>query len=139
MKFIADDGMIFDTMDECEEYEKIQSEGKEIAQLWYNYITTYDEKGRMIESSYDAKINIKLYLDDTAEIFANDNTAFLNIDCTSCEWEKIKKYFSNEYGLILPSYARGFFRYDYEEGYWISFNNDYEKFKKKWTPMGICF
>ena len=139
MKFIADDGQIFDTMEECEEYEKMNSEGKEIAILLNNYITMYDEKGSMIESSYDVKENIKLYLDDTANIFASDNTAFLNVDCTNSEWGKIKKYFSSEYGLILPSYARGFFRYNYEEGYWISFHKDYEEFRKKWAPMGICF
>lgn len=138
MKFIADDGKIFDTMEECEEYEKMNNCGKEIAQLWYNYITTYDETGHMIESSYDFKKDIKSYLDDTEAIVADD-TIFLSIDCTKCEWEKIKKYFNEEYGLVLPSYARGLFRYDYEVEKWISFNNDYEEFKKKWSPMGIRF
>lgn len=139
MKFIADDGKIFDTMDACEEYEKMNNEGKEIAQLWYNYITMYDETGHMIESSYDFKNNIKSYLDDTANLIAADNTAFLSMDCTSGEWKKIEKYFSNEYGLTLPSYARGFHRYDYEWGQWISLHKDYEEFKKKWAPMGIRF
>lgn len=138
MKFIADDGKIFDTMEECEEYEKINSEGKEIAQLWYNYITTYNETGHMIESSYEYTNKIKDYLDDTAAIVADD-AIFLSIDCTSGEWEKIKKYFDKEYGLVLPSYARGLHRYAYEIEEWISFHNDYEAFKKKWASMGIRF
>ena len=138
MKFIADDGKIFDTMEECEEYEKMNSEGKEISQLWYNHITIYDAAGHMIESSYDFKKDIKSYLDNTADIFTDD-AVFLDINCTNCEWEKIKKYFHNEYGLNLPSYARGFFRYDFGTEHWISFHNDYEEFKKKWAPMGIRF
>lgn len=138
MKFIADDGKIFDTMDECEEYEKINGEGKEIARLWYNYITMYDATGHMIESSYDYKKDIKSYLEDTATIFCND-TVFLDIDCTSCEWEKIKKYLYKEEGLILPSYARGFFRYDFGTEHWISFHKDFEEFKEKWAPLGIRF
>lgn len=136
MKFIADDGKIFDTMGECEEYEKMNNEGKEIAQLWYNYITTYDATGHMIESSYEYTKEIKSYLDDTAYI-VTDDTIFLDIDCTSDEWGKIRKYFAEEYGLILPSYARGFFRYDFETEHWISFHKDYEEFKEKWAPMGI--
>ena len=138
MKFIADDGKIFDTMEECEEYEKMNNEGKEIAQLWYNSIITYDETGHMIESSYDYKYDIKSYLDDTAAI-VSDNTIFLVINSTRDEWEKIKNYFDKEYGLILPSYVRGFFRYDYETEHWINFSKDYDEFKKKWAPMGIRF
>lgn len=138
MKFIADDGKIFDTMEDCEEYEKINNEGAEIARLWYNNITAYDGTGHKIESSYDFKKDIKSYLDDTANIIVDD-TVFLNIDCTSCEWEKIKKYLYKEYGLILPSYTRGHSRYSYTTEKWINFLDDYEEFKEKWAPMGICF
>lgn len=138
MKFVADDGKIFDTMEECEEYEKLNNEGNKIAQLWYNYITTYDETGHMIESSYNYTKEIKDYLDDTATIVVDD-TIFLDIHCTSDEWEKIKKYFDKEYGVVLPSYVRGFHRYDYEMEEWTSFHNDYEAFKKKWEPLGIRF
>ena len=138
MKFVANDGKIFDTMEDCEEYEKMNNEGTGIAQLWYNNITTYDETGHKIESSYDFKKDIKSYLDDTANIIVDD-TIFLNINCTNYEWEKIKKFFYNEYGVILPSYTRGHSRYDYTTDEWINFLDDYEEFKKKWAPMGICF
>lgn len=138
MKFIADDGKIFDTMEECEEYEKMNSEGKEIAELWYNYISTYDATGHMIESSYDYKKDIKSYLEDTATNIIYD-TEFLSINCTSCEWEKIKKYLYQEYGLNLPSYTRCLFRYNYETEQWINFHEDYEEFKKRWAPLGIRF
>ena len=138
MKFIADDGKIFDTLEECEEYEKLNNEGNKIAQLWYDCITTYDDTGHTIESLYDYKKDVKSYLDDTAAI-VTDYAIFLDIGCTSDEWKKINKYFYKKYGLVLPSYVRGLSRYDYEEEHWISFSNDYDEFKKRWAPMGIRF
>lgn len=139
MKFVADDGQVFNTMEECEEYEKMNNEGGEIAQLWYNNITTYDGTGHTVESLYDFKKDVKSYLDNTADIVVKD-TIFIHITSTSDEWEKIKKYLYQEYGLILPSYgARGLYRYDDNTQRWINFRDEYEEFKKKWAPMGIRF
>lgn len=138
MKFVSDDGKFFDTMEECEEYEKMNNEGREIAQLWKNNITTYDGTGDIIESSYDFKKDIKSYLEDTADIVVKD-VIFIHIASTSGEWGKIKTYLYQEYGLILPSYTRGLWRYDNNTQHWISFHNEYEEFKEKWAPMGIRF
>lgn len=52
MKFIADDGKIFDTIAECEEYEHMENEGKKIAELWQKYITTYNKNGGVTESTW---------------------------------------------------------------------------------------
>lgn len=137
MKFIADDGKIFDTMEECEEYEKIQSEGKEIAALWYGFITMYDEDGDVIKSQFSWDKEIKDYLDDTAAKIV-DESWFIKIECDDCSWDKIYHYFINECGVYLPK-DRGIWRYDNMMDEWVEFNKDYEEFKKKWTPVGIRF
>lgn len=137
MKFIADDGKIFDTMEECEEYEKIQSEGKEIAMLWHNFITIYDEYGEVMESQFDWEEETTNYLCDTANICCDD-TIFIKIDCPEYDWEKIKDYFVNEYGTYLPDYAKDIFRYN-ENDEWVNFRKEYETFKKKWALVGVRF
>lgn len=135
MKFIADDGKIFDTMEECEEYEKVQSSGKEIATLWHDFVTMYDDDGEVIKSKFNWIKETKEYLYHTSDILCNE-AYFIKIDCSASDWKKIKEYFMDEYGAYLPNYEKDVFRYtDNEE--WISFHEDYAAFKKKWTSVGV--
>ena len=137
MKFIADDGKIFDTMEECEEYEKMQDKGKEIAVLWHDFITTYDEDGEVVKSKFNWNKQTKDYLDNTSEIICNE-AWFIKIDCSASDWEKITKYFNNEYGNYLPEYEKDTFRYSSDDE-WISFHKDYTAFKEKWASVGVRF
>lgn len=136
MKFVADDGKIFDTMEECEEYEKMNGEGQEIARLWYDYVTTYNMAGKITEPLSSVK-NTKLFLHEVSEIISDsDDSAFIYI-APDCPWEKIRDYLYEEYGYELPDDGDGFWRYDDEKCEWIRFENEFKNFKANWVPVGI--
>lgn len=137
MKFIADDGQIFDTMEECEEYEHMANEGKKIAELWQKYVTTYNKNGEVTESTYDIDKNISSFLEETSELLYTDESSFIRIDDSDdYDWNTICKFFRDEYGTILPN-KKGLWRYDWEWGEWVTFEEEYRNFKNKWAPMGI--
>lgn len=138
MKFIADDGKIFDTMEECEEYEKVLGEGKEVAVLWHDFITMYDNDGKVIRSTFNYDKETHNYLNHTNDICLNE-AFFIRIDCSAYDWEKITNYFSNEYGAYLPSYEKDIFRYDTSNDEWVSFHEEYTNFKEKWASVGVRF
>lgn len=142
MKFVADDGKIFDTMEECEEYEQIHSVGKEIAQLWYNNITTYDNEGRVTEPDTDVN-DTSNYLKEVYDIMSDCyKSTFIQIGCSHSEWMKIRKYFEEEYGINLPieylPIECGTWRYDNDNYEWINFEKELKTFKENWAPLGIC-
>ena len=137
MKFIADDGKIFDTMAECEEYEHMENEGKKIAELWQKYITTYNKNGGVTESTYAIDKDPSLCLEETSELLFTDEVSYIRIDCSDdYDWNTICEFFRDEYGTILPK-KKGFWRYDWEWGEWVNFEEEYKKFKNNWAPMGI--
>lgn len=149
MRFIADDGKIFDTAEECREYEekednKVKTDensGKEIAELWDNYICTYNSEGHEIKPRYNQE-NFKDYLNDVEDIL--ESASFIIICCTDEEWEKISKYLRVKYNICcLPSYhgprlmPLGLWRYDTFTADWIKFSEEYENFKATWAPMNV--
>ena len=135
MRFIADDGKIFNTIDECEEYEKVQNQGKEIAIVLNNYVTIYDEHGQELTPTTNWEDNISDYLDIIAK-FITYESYFIKIDTDNDVWEKVYNYFYNEYGVYLPHFC-GLWRYSLDDHEWIEFKKDYDNFKKMWAPMGI--
>ena len=138
MKFVADDGKIFNTMEDCEEYEKMCNVGKKIAQLWYNNVTTYDNEGRQTEPDSEVN-NTYNYLKEVCNIMDEcDESAFINIQCNHNEWMEILHFFNTEYGISLPT-EKGLWRYDNDENEWVNFEKELETFKKSWAPLGICF
>lgn len=138
MKFIADDGKIFDTMDECEEHEKMGNEGKRIAELWQKYVTTYNKNGNAIESSYSIDKETSLFLEETSELLYTEDSSYIRINCDNYNWNIICKFFHDEYGTILPK-KNGTWRYDWDWGEWVSFEEEYKDLKNKWAPIGIFF
>lgn len=138
MKFIADDGKIFDTMEECEEHEKMCGIGKEIAQLWYNNVITYSDGGRQTEP--DSEVNDTYnYLKEVYDIMSDcDESAFIDIHYSYNEWMKIREYFDEEYGIDIPA-ENGLWRYDNDNYEWVNFKEELKTFKEKWAPLGICF
>lgn len=136
MKFVADDGKIFETMDECEEYERMHNEGAKIARLWYNYVTVYDDYGRVTKPHSNFIYNLSAFWEELNEIISDDNKSrFIRIDA-ECEeeWVGIRDYFYNEYGYILPDYI-GLWRYKDIE--WVNFEEELQQFKENWAPVGI--
>lgn len=137
MKFVADDGKVFDTMEECEEYEKMGEEGRKIARLWYNYVTTYDSIGQITEPSSDLNDTAN-FLNDICGIINCQDSSFICIASDCVEWKEICDFFRFEYGAILPE-STGTWRYDWKELKWVSLRAEVETLKNNWAPMGIHF
>ena len=136
MKFIADDGKIFDTMEECEEHEKI-SNSKYIAMMWYMSITMYDVDGKVVRSIFKWDKDTKDYLDNTNDICCNE-ARFIKIDCSADGWEKIINYFADEYDTYLPDYEKDIFRYTIDDE-WVSSREEYAALQKRWEVVGVRF
>ena len=132
MKFVADDGQIFDTMEECEEYEKIQTEGSVIAQLWMNNITIYDGNGNVRNPLFDN--DIAAYLNSIANALNGDESSFITISANCAEWDKIRDYFKSEFGSILPEHP-GIWRYDWDDHKWKNYYKELQTFLGHWEAL----
>ena len=132
MKFIADDGRVFDTMDECEEYERLRVRVT-IAMMWHTSITMYDVDGKEVESAFRWNEDTKDYLDDTHDIYCNE-AQFIKIDCSADIWEKIKNYFEKEYDTYLPDYEKDVLRCVNDID-WISFNVEVQRLIERWKSV----
>lgn len=132
MKFIADDGKIFDTMEECEEYEKILNEGSVIAQLWMDNVTLYDNEGNVSNPLFDN--DIAAYLNSIADALNGDESSFIAIHATGAEWSRIRDYFKDEFGHILPG-CPGLWRYDWDTHQWINYYVELYNFLKNWEAI----
>jgi len=113
--YIAEDGTKFDDEDNCRFYE-------------------LDKKMR----PYITK-NVKGYSMDGIEIPIGDNYEDWYDECDYIViykdlTDEEKKFWRYECGIYLPE-LRGFYRYDKEEGDWISYSTDKEKFEKKWAAI----
>lgn len=131
MKFIADDGKVFEDYDECEKYETAQKNSY-IVENWHNYVLMFDDEGTRISINTDVN-EITTYLDEIEHLISND-TFYLIIN-KKCNWEPISKYLYEEYGLALPENT-GIYRWDSSSEEWISFNEEVERLNNRWNPLG---
>lgn len=132
MKFVADDGKVFETHNECEQYEKAQKNSN-IVENWHNYVLMFDYEGTRISINIDVN-EITAYLDEI-ERHINSDVFYLIIN-EKCNWEAISEYFYEEYGLILPENT-GTYHWDgyYEE--WISFEEEIKRLNNRWKPLNL--
>lgn len=132
MKFLADDGKIFDTLEECENYEEIMNEGSVIAQLWMNNVTLYDSNGKVSNPLFDN--DIAAYLHSIVNALNEDESSFISISANCCEWNRIHDYFMNEFGSSLPE-GPGLWRYDWYDYEWINYNTELQTFLDHWKGL----
>lgn len=134
MKFIADDGKVFDTMEECEKYEANNSLYGEIARIFYDEIIMYDNIGQQIETPLElTPSNVKDYLDET-ETLLNNRCYYLIIP-NYVDWPQIREFLHHEYGLNLPPTA-GEWHWDNFGGCWESYEEMYNYFNEVWGTIG---
>lgn len=128
MKFVADDGTIFDTMEECQEYERNNDTGY-IKELIQKYITLYDSFGREL-----TLIDTPTYLDDFDNIF-RDDTCYIKVNSLiDDEYSVVCDYFFNEYGTCLPSYS-GIWRYNDSDCEWHRLSDEIDELMYHWKNL----
>lgn len=132
MKFMANDGKIFDTMEECKEYEtKIGA--IPLAYYWYNNITMLDKTGRPLRLNIDP--THPDYLKRLVSFLDSDEIYYLIIPkkCDNdVQWEKLCDFINNEYSINI-AISSGVWRWNEYE--WCNFENEYKEFMNLWKPI----
>lgn len=121
VQYIADDGKIFNTLEECHEYEVSITKPLFTALL---SICGYTTEGKRVYTPGEDVNN------EWNRLW--DESAFLHLirDLTDEEVEKVGDCF----GYSLP-HKRGVYRWN--EYCWISYKSDYADFQKLWAPVNI--
>ena len=126
IQFVAYDGTCFKTEKECMDYENNLTEP--CAQL--SKIKVFDKNGDPIQMPQYGSKNFK---NDFDAIFCGADSAFciLSEDLTS----STKLYVNKVFGENFIPYKKGVYRYSYDEYEWISYEEDYNNFMKKWPHL----
>ena len=141
MKFISDDGkMVFDTMEECEDYEAMAAQGKEILQFWDEYVSVYDNEGNAVELQCFPADDVSAIIDKMAEIVTTELGSFIKITCDDEVFcEEVADWFYNDMGVYFPR-AKGFWRWGTDadgDDAWVSLDTDIREFERKWGAIGV--
>ena len=119
--YTADDGSVFDSEDECKEYEDEQIRPcLAILEL----MTFYDEKGKRLRKAYD---------DPTQQLeYCYQNGYFVTLarDLTQ---EEI--HYIDEIGIPNLPTTKDTYRWDDAEERWFSYFEEWEQFLKRWEPI----
>lgn len=122
--YIADDGKEFDTEKECKEYENNhQISIKKL--IRDGVLIGYDEDGIILECD----LTDPDYTDDD---WLED--AFYARTTRGLTTQEINDIFMT-YGVRLPFYTKGLYRYDWDSGSWISYKKEYENLKNRWKHL----
>ena len=115
MKFLAEDGTVFLTAEECEEYEFYQEEGIPARQFVEKYLTFYDENHEKME--LPRTIDIAEWWKEMYYIM--DGCEYINIlsTCPSEDYLNFRGFVRKDYGYHLPL-NRGNYKYNWKEMKW---------------------
>lgn len=132
MKFVADDGKVFDTMEECQEYE-------------YNFSAAakFEKEVRQNVFFYDCNGDIVNFPDaygedfwDTFDAIAQDTdlSAYIKIIGSNKFSAEFSNYCYKEIGATLP-HNNGIYRWDNELEDWIEIDSDIKYFCGLWEKI----
>jgi hypothetical protein len=115
MKFLAEDGTVFLTAEECEEYEFYKEEGIPARQFVEKYLTCYDENHKEIKLPRD--FDIAEWWKEMYNIM--DDCEYINISsvCPSEDYLNFRDFVRKDYGYYLPL-NRGSYKYNWKEMKW---------------------
>lgn len=140
MKFVAEDGKVFDTMEECEEYEKKLGVGEigQVAATLHDYVVMINCLGKVVKPETDYKENCEKFLTEFEHIMLStmSNGAKYVIIHPSRLGADMKtadalEWFSDYAGVNVPC-KPGVWRWDDE---WIEYTDDYLNFRRNWEKV----
>ena len=131
MKFVVDDGRVFNNYEDCAEYERTHGKIIKYANLFYDGITLYDEDGNISQPKTDIS-NTETYWEEIIDILDDAKASYFNIKIENNEWQEITDFIYEEYGIPLPP-SRGLWRYDWSMDKWVDFSTDMKNFLNMWS------
>lgn len=140
MKFVAEDGKVFDTMEECEEYEK-KSGISEMAAILDKYVVMVNFLGKIVKPEIDYKEDCEKFLAEFEQIMLStmSNGAKYVIIYRSNDGSEKKiinalGWLSDYAGIYIPG-KPGVWRWNEEEEEWVDYGTDYLNFRRTWEKV----
>ena len=123
IKYVAFDGTRFDSEKECRNYE---NDPADLSQQFAK-IKFFDKWGRSVKMPSYGDEDFNNTFD---RMFCSDATYFciLSEDFTT----PMEKYINRIFGEDFIPCKKGAYRYDWKEYKWISYEEDYDNFRKRW-------
>lgn len=147
MKYMAEDGTVFKTEQECCDYEtthNLNEEGKTLEQvrrIWNKKITLYNKHGKT-EEIYDyvySVINNQEWLAGLEAVLGSGGLMgvfYLDINVEPNEKWAIQ-YVNDECGLYIPL-TPDYYRYDSVMEKWVGFQQERDILNTNWAPIGLA-
>lgn len=139
MKFIAEDGKVFDTIEECEEYEKKLGVGEmgKAAYILKECVIMLNRFGITVAPKTDLHDNCEQYLTEFEKIMNSEgiNGAAYVIVQQRFPDEKIEEalnWFAKYSGISVPHFV-GIWRWDGDE--WIEYYHEKSNFMHNWEKI----
>lgn len=138
MKFIANDGTVFDHARACEIYDNYGMTIHDVVNILRTFVHIYDRMQRAI--------NFALYLDQSGLDLSDmdwlinfisrincDDCYYFRIDCDEKTWKTIRSIILEESDVETPKHP-GLYWWNDE---WISYEDDKHNFENRWK--GIAY
>ena len=117
MKYLAEDGTIFECIDDCEEYERYQlGDGMITRNTIQNFVRLFDDNSNIIPfPTYEYCIDWWMNFHDI--ICCEAEYIEIEHNCPSSDWKKVCNFEYNEFGFALPKKS-GFYKYNWDNQEW---------------------
>lgn len=133
MKFIADDGTIFDNQKDCEMYENHGATIHDVVNMLRTFVHIYNRAQKIIDTTkFNALSDMDWFLIFISRIL-RDDCYYFRIDCDEATWKTIYNVIHAESDVEIPKHP-GLYWWDDK---WISYEDDKRNFANRWK--GIAY
>jgi len=133
MKFIANDGTIFDNQKECEMYENHNMAIHDIVNVLRTSVRLYDREQKVINLKKLTTASDRNWFLIFIDCVERDDCCYFRIDCDEATWKPIYDILEEEGRTEIPKHP-GLYWWDDE---WISYEDDKRNFDNRWK--GIAY
>ena len=133
MKFIANDGTVFDNQKDCEMYENHNMTFHDVVNIFRTFVHIYDRAKESVDITESAGLSDKDWFIDFISLIDSDDCYYFRIDCDETAWEAVYDILEEESGVEIPKHP-GLYWWDDE---WISYKDDKRNFESRWK--GIAY
>jgi hypothetical protein len=133
MKFIANDGTIFDNQKDCEMYENHSMTIHDVVNVLRTFVHLYDRAKESFDIPESANLSDENWFLDFIGRIERDDCYYFRIDCDEATWKTVYDILEEEGSAEIPKHP-GLYWWDDE---WISYKDDKQRFENRWK--GIAY
>lgn len=133
MKFIANDGTVFDNQRDCEMYEDHGTTIHDVVNVLRTFVHLYDRAKESFDIPESADLSDENWFLDFIGRIECDDCYYFRIVCDEATWEPVYDILEEEGSAEIPRHP-GLYWWDDE---WISYEDDKRNFDNRWK--GIAY